>query len=69
MTARCHHEPAQEGAVVAAFAIASHFDIRRAYNPQTGEEMNVIEENTVDRPWHLRDYFRVDWSSNLVTDA
>lgn len=66
-----HHgsQRTNTGAVVAAFAISSHFDIRRGYNPTTGEENNVIEENTSDRPWHLRDYFRVDWSSNLVTDA
>src|SRR6185369_16257954 len=56
------------GVVVAAFAIRSHFDIRRAYNPQTGEQENIIEENTSDRPWFQRAYFRVDWSANLVTD-
>jgi hypothetical protein len=57
------------GTVVAAYAIKSHFDIRRGYNAATGEENNVIEENTSDRPWYERDYFRVDWSANLVTDA
>lgn len=66
-----HHGSARtnDGAVVAAFAIRSHFDIRRGYNPTTGEETNVIEENTTDRPWYERQYFRVDWASNLVTDA
>jgi hypothetical protein len=57
------------GQVVAMFAIASHFDIRRSYNPQTGEENNVVEENSSDRPWYQRQYFRVDWSKNLVTDG
>ncbi|HSQ67914.1 MAG TPA: hypothetical protein VLM85_32110 [Polyangiaceae bacterium] len=57
------------GQVVAMFAIQSHFDIRRGYNPQTGEEINVIVENTTDRPWYQREYMRVDWSKNLVTDG
>ncbi len=55
-----------DGTVVAAFAIKSHFDIRRSYNPTTGEETNVIEENTRDREWQNRKYMRVDWSTNLV---
>jgi hypothetical protein len=57
-----------DGIVVAAYAIKSHFDIKRDYNPQTGEQTNVIGENTVDRPWHQRQYIRVDWSKNLSTD-
>lgn len=59
-------EDSANGTVVAAFAITSHFDIRRQYNPTTGEEMNVVEENTRDRPWYERTSFRVDWSKNLV---
>ena len=39
-----------KGAAVAAFAIESHFDIKREYNPSTGEQTNVIAENTTDRP-------------------
>ncbi len=58
-----------DGQVVAAFAVQSHFDIRREYNPTTGEESNVIVENNTDRPWYEREYFRVDWSRNLVTTA
>jgi hypothetical protein len=57
------------GQVVAEFNITSHFDIIQDYNPQTGEKLNVIVENTTDRPWYQREYFRVDWSTNLVTDA
>jgi hypothetical protein len=57
----------QTGDVVAAFKIKSHFDIRRAYNTTTGEELNVLEENTTDRPWYQRQYMHVDWSENLVT--
>ncbi len=58
-----------KGQVVAMFTISSHFDIKRSYNPQTGEENNVITENTTDRPWYEREYIRVDWSKNLVTDG
>ncbi len=57
------------GQVVAMFNIVSQFDIKRDYNPQTGEQLNVIVENTTDSPWYEREYFRVDWSTNLVTDA
>lgn len=57
-----------DGIVVAAYAIKSHFDIKRDYNAQTGEQTNVIGENTVDRPWFQRQYMRVDWSKNLSTD-
>jgi hypothetical protein len=57
---------APNGTIVAAYRIESHFDIRRAYNPQTGEESNIIEENTSDKPWNEREYMRVDWSKNLV---
>lgn len=57
---RVHGQP------VAAFGIEKHFDIRRAYNPSTGEEQNVIVENDEDRPWHERKYMRVDWSKNLL---
>lgn len=48
------------------FKISSQFDIKREYNPATGEQTNVISENTVDRPWNERQYMRVDWSSNLA---
>jgi hypothetical protein len=54
------------GIVVAAYRIQTHFDVRRAYNSSTGEEINVVEENVSDRPWYERDFMRVDWSTNLV---
>ncbi|MGE3634252.1 MAG: hypothetical protein AB7P00_30410, partial [Sandaracinaceae bacterium] len=57
------------GEPVAAFAIESHFDIRRQYNSVTGEELNVIVENTDDRPWYERQFMRVDWSQNMVSPA
>ena len=58
-----------DGQIVASFTIQKHFDIRRSYNANTGEENNVVVENDTDRPWNQRDYVRVDWSKNLVTDA
>ncbi len=58
-----------DGVIACAFRIVSHFDIRNAYNPTTGEELNVREENASDRPWYQRAYFRVDWSKNLNTDS
>ena len=57
---------AYRGEPIAAFAIDSHFDIQRAYNPTTGEELNVIEENTEDHRWYERRYMRVDWSVNQI---
>lgn len=55
-----------EGAPIAAYAISSHFDVVREYDALTGEESNVISENTTDRPWYEREYVRVNWSRNLV---
>ena len=61
--------PTQDGVIVVAYKIKSHFDIVRAYNPTTGEQLNVLEENTTDRPWYEREYIRVDWSKNLNVDS
>ncbi len=62
------HDKGFKEAPVAAFPIVSHFDIKRSYNAATGEQTNVLEENTVDRPWYEREWMRVDWSQNLVTN-
>lgn len=56
-----------EGEVLAAFPV-QHFDVQRQYNAQTGEETNVIVENSSDRPWYERDFVRVSWESDLVHD-
>jgi hypothetical protein len=48
------------------YNVRSHFDVKREYNPGTGEQTNVISENTSDRPWDQRQYMRVDWSHNLI---
>ncbi len=55
-------------APIAAYPIRSHFDIQRQYNPATGEQTNVIVENTSDRPWYEREFMRVDWSQNQITN-
>ena len=57
---------APTGAIVAAYRILGHFDIKRAYNATTGEELNVVEENQSDRPYYEREFMRVDWSTNIV---
>ncbi|MBL0198286.1 MAG: hypothetical protein IPQ09_29515 [Myxococcales bacterium] len=54
------------GTIIAAYRIVNHFDVRRDYNSSTGEEMNVIVENSSDRPWYQRQQMRVDWSMNLA---
>ncbi|MBI2394859.1 MAG: hypothetical protein HYV09_35145 [Deltaproteobacteria bacterium] len=59
---------ANDGVVVSMWPITSHFQIQKSYNPATGEETNVTEENTTDLPWYEREYMRVDWSRNLVSD-
>lgn len=58
----------QNGTIAVAFAITSHFDIVNAYNSTTGEKLNVVEENSYDRPWYEREYIRVDFSKSLQTD-
>jgi hypothetical protein len=54
---------------IAVFPIESHFDIKRDYNPATGEQTNVIVENTTDRPWNEREWIRVDWATSKVAAA
>ncbi len=58
-----------DGVIAAMYSISSHFDVSKAYNSTTGEELNIVEENTSDRPWYERRYMRVDWSANLATDT
>ncbi len=55
------------GTPVVAFPIESHFDIRREYDPATGEEKNVISENTSDREWWEREHMRVTWGANQLS--
>lgn len=57
------------GGTIAAFPIESHFDIRRGYNASTGEETNTVEENDTDRTWDKREYMRVDWGTNKISQS
>lgn len=61
--------PVQDGVIVATFRIDSHFDIANAYNATTGEKLNIVEENSTDRPWNERQYIRVDFSKNENVDS
>ncbi|MFH2008393.1 MAG: zinc-dependent metalloprotease [bacterium] len=54
--------------LVLSFRIERHFDIKYLQNNTTREDLNVIVENTTDRPWDEREYIIVDWSKNLATD-
>jgi len=63
-----HVDNTPDAAPMAVFAIKGHVDLMRDYNPSTGEQTNVLTENTSDRVWYERDYIRVDWSQNLVTN-
>ncbi len=53
---------------IVAYPITEHVDVIRDYNPRTGEQTNVVVEDQSDRPWHEREYMRVDWSSNMVAN-
>lgn len=56
-----------KGAVVGKFGIRGHFDVQRQYNSSTGEQTNVIVENSSDRHWNERQFFRIDWQNELAT--
>lgn len=56
------------GQPVAAFKVEKHFDVIRKYNAQTGEQSNIIVEDTADHKWFEREYIRVDWSANKIED-
>lgn len=57
-----------KGNPVVAYPILAQVDVIRDYNPRTGEQTNVIREDSVDRPWYEREHIRVDWSKNLVAN-
>lgn len=58
-----------KNAPVAAYTIDSHLDVIWEYNPNTGEETNVLVENTTDRLWHERESMRVAWGNDLLPSA
>jgi len=55
-----------KGTIRAVYPISSHFDVQRTYDTATGEQSNVIQENTSDRNWWERDYMRVEWAENAI---
>ena len=57
-----------KGSIVGAWKITGHFDIRRGYNPTTGEEDNTLQEIAGDCKWYDCKYMRVDWSTNAAID-
>ncbi len=59
---------AYKGNPVFAYKILSHFDRQRQYNPATGEQSNVLMEDTLDRPWYQREYLRIDFRTNQVVN-
>jgi hypothetical protein len=54
------------GSPVYAYKIVSHFDRQRMYNAATGEQTNVLVEDSQDRPWYDREFIRVDWKVNQL---
>ncbi|MBP7126743.1 zinc-dependent metalloprotease [Myxococcota bacterium] len=67
-TRKCCFVEMYVGQPMAMFPITSHFDVQRRYNAQTGEQTNVIEENSSDRKWWQRKYMRVNWARNEIND-
>ncbi|MFT3709885.1 MAG: zinc-dependent metalloprotease [Archangium sp.] len=55
-----------KGNPVVAYRIESHFDRQRQYNAATGEQSNVLVEDSSDRPWYEREYMRVNWASSQI---
>lgn len=56
------------GEPVAAWSINSHFDRQRQYNAATGEQTNVLVEDTQDRPWYQREFMNVNFAKNVLTN-
>jgi hypothetical protein len=53
-----------EEVIVARYPITQHYDVRREYDAQTGEENNVVYEDTSSRKWYEREYIQVNWAAN-----
>jgi len=53
-----------QGQPVAVYPIVAHFDVRRGFSPATGEQDNVLIEDSSDKPWFQRRLIRVDWAHN-----
>ncbi len=58
-----------KGNPVFAYRIQSHFDRQRQYNASTGEQSNVLVEDSQDRPWYEREFMRVNWHANQIENS
>ncbi|HOC98972.1 MAG TPA: zinc-dependent metalloprotease [Myxococcota bacterium] len=56
------------GQPIAAFDITSHFEVQRQYNSGTGYQSPILEENSYDKQWWQRKWFRVNWTRNNIND-
>ncbi len=57
-----------KNAPLLAFPIEKHVDVIWEYNPLTGERTNVRVENETDRMWFEREYIRVEWGANQMSN-
>lgn len=55
-------------APIKKFPISGHYDVRKSYNPLTGEESNVRVEDGSEKFWYQREFMRVDFGSNSAQD-
>jgi len=55
-------------APIKKYVITGHFDVRRQYNPMTGEDGNVITEDASEKFWYQRDYMRIDFGANSASN-
>jgi len=53
-------------APIRKFPIVGHVDVRRSYNPMTGEPSNVRIEDASEKYWFERNSIRVDFGSNTA---
>ncbi len=49
---------------LAAWSITGHYDIRKSYNPMTGEPSNVTVEDASEKYWWQRKYMRVNFGQD-----
>ena len=50
------------------FPISAHVDVRRSYNPMTGEPSNVRVEDSSEKFWFERNAMRIDFGKNEAKD-
>lgn len=55
-------------APIKKFPVIGHYDVRRQYNPMTGEESNVVIEDAGEKFWFERAYIRVNFGTNFANN-